>query len=77
MEVDGITEKIGKSLLDSNIKTVLDLMEADEESLLEISGINASLVEQVYSSVQQFIERDDLDLDDEDNSEKLENDEEE
>lgn len=76
-EVDGITEKIGKSLLDSNIKTVLDLMEADEESLLEISGINASLVEQVYSSVQQFIERDDLDLDDEGNSEKLENDEEE
>ena len=76
-EVDGITEKIGKSLLDSNIKTVLDLMEADEESLLEISGINASLVEQVYSSVQKFIERDDLDLDDEDNSEKLENDEEE
>ena len=76
-EVDGITEKIGKSLLDSNIKTVLDLMEADEESLLEISGINASLVEQVYSSVQQFIERDDLDLDDEDTSEKLENDEEE
>ena len=76
-EVDGITEKIGKSLLDSNIKTVLDLMEADEESLLEISGIKASLVEQVYSSVQQFIERDDLDLDDEDNSEKLENDDEE
>jgi len=76
-EVDGITEKIGKSLLDSNIKTVLDLMEADEESLLEISGIKASLVEQVYSSVQQFIERDVLDLDDEDNSEKLENDEEE
>ena len=76
-EVDGITEKIGKSLLDSNIKTVLDLMEADEESLLEISGINASLVEQVYSSVQKFIERDDLDLHDEDNSEKLENDEEE
>ena len=76
-EVDGITEKIGKSLLDSNIKTVLDLMEADEESLLEISGINASHVEQVYSSVQQFIEREDLDLDDEDNSEKLENDEEE
>ena len=52
-------------------------MEADEESLLEISGINASHVEQVYSSVQQFIEREDLDLDDEDNSEKLENDEEE
>ena len=76
-EVDGITEKIGKSLLDSNIKTVLDLMEADEESLLEISVINASHVEQVYSSVQQFIEREDLDLDDEDNSEKLENDEEE
>ena len=71
-EVDGITKKIGKSLLDSNIKTVLDLMEADEESLLEITGIATSTVEQIYSSVQQFIEREEPELDDgEDNIEDL------
>ena len=71
-EVDGITKKIGKSLLDANIKTVLDLMEADEESLLEITGIATSTVEQIYSSVQQFIEREESELDDgEDNIEDL------
>ena len=63
-EVDGITKKIGKSLLDANIKTVLDLMEADEESLLEITGIATSTVEQIFSSVQKFIEREDQELDD-------------
>ena len=71
-EVDGITKKIGKYLLDANIKTVLDLMEADEESLLEITGIATSTVEQIYSSVQQFIEREEPELDDgEDNIEDL------
>jgi len=44
--------------------TVLDLMEADEESLLEITGIATSTVEQIYSSVQKFIEREDQELDD-------------
>ena len=61
-EVDGITKKIGKSLQDASIKTVLDLMEADEESLLEITGIATSTVEQIYSSVQKFIEREDQEL---------------
>ena len=71
-EVDGITKKIGESLLDANVKTVLDLMEADEESLLEITGIATSTVEQIYSSVQQFIEREESELDDgEDNIEDL------
>jgi len=71
-EVDGITKKIGKSLLDANIKTVLDLMDADEESLLEITGIATSTVEQIYSSVQKFIEREEPELDDgEDNIEDL------
>ena len=65
-EVDGITKKIGKSLLDANIKTVLDLMEADEESLLEIKGIASSTIEKVYSSVQQFIEREEPSIADED-----------
>ena len=71
-EVGGITKKIGESLLDANIKTVFDLMEADEESLLEITGISTSTVEKIYSSVQQFIEREEPELDDaEDNFEDL------
>ena len=70
-EVDGITKKIGESLLDANIKTVLDLMEADEESILEIIGIASSTVEQIYSSVQQFIEREEPELDDDNNIEEL------
>ena len=49
----------------SGIVTVSDLMEADEESLLEIKGIASSTIEKVYSSVQQFIERDDKTLIDE------------
>ena len=77
IEIDGITEKIGKKLIDSNIKTVLDLMEADEESLLEISGISESMVETVYSAVQQFIEREDINADEEDNDEISSKDEEE
>jgi len=77
IEIDGITEKIGKKLIDSNIKTVLDLMEADEESLLEISGISESMVETVYSAVQQFIEREDINADEGNNDEISSKDEEE
>ena len=77
IEIDGITEKIGKKLIDSNIKTVLDLMEADEESLVENSGISESMVETIYSAVQQFIERQDIDTDDEDIVEVNSKDEEE
>ena len=64
IEIDGINENIAKSLQDSNIKTVSDLMEADEESLLEIKGIASSTIEKVYSSVQEFIEREDSKMDD-------------
>ena len=56
-EIDGITDSVAKSLQDRGIITVSDLMDADEESLLEIKGIDSSLIETVYSSVQQFIER--------------------
>ncbi len=64
-DIDGIAENIAKSLQNSGIRTVSDLMEADEESLLEVKGIASSTIEKVYSSVQNFIERDELVLDDE------------
>ena len=59
-DVDGIDKSIGEKLYGINIKTVLDLLEADEESLFEIKGINSDIVEQIYSSVQNFIEREDV-----------------
>ena len=65
-EIDGITVNIAKSLGDSGIKTVSDLMEADEESLLEIKGVASSTIEKVYSSVQLFIEREEKTLENED-----------
>jgi len=58
--VDGIEKSIGEKLYGINIKTVLDLLEADEESLFEIKGINSDMVEQIYSSVQNFIEREEV-----------------
>ena len=76
-EIDGIDEDIANSLFDSNIKTVSDLMEADEESLLEISGVTSSKIENIYSSVQKFIEREIPIIDEEDDDISLEHDEEE
>ena len=55
----------------------MDLMEAEEESLIEVSGISESMVETVYSAVQQFIEREEIDTDDEDIVEVNSKDEEE
>ena len=66
IEIDGISDNIASSLQDSGIRTVSDLMEADEESLLEIKGIASSTIEKVYSSVQQFIEREEPSIADED-----------
>ena len=66
IEIDGISDNIASLLQDSGIRTVSDLMEADEESLLEIKGIASSTIEKVYSSVQQFIEREEPSMADED-----------
>ena len=77
IEIDGITENIGKKLIDSNIETVMDLMEVDEESLIEIKGISESMVEKIYSAVQQFIEREDNSVEDDESIELNSSDEEE
>ena len=56
-DIDGIKASLSKVLNDSNIKTVMDLMDADEESLTEIKGLSSEKVETVFSLVQSFIER--------------------
>ena len=56
-DIDGIKASLSKVLNDSNIKTVMDLMDADEESITELKGFSSEKVETVFSLVQSFIER--------------------
>ena len=57
-DIDGIEDKLSKLLANSGIKTVSDLMDADEESLVDLKGITSEKLDKVYSMVQLFIERD-------------------
>ena len=57
-DIDGIEDKLSMSLANSGIKTVSDLMDADEESLVDLKGISSEKLDKVYSMVQLFIERD-------------------
>ena len=56
-DIDGIAGKLSKSLANSGIKTVNDLMDADEESLVDLKGVTPENLDNVYSMVQTFIER--------------------
>ena len=56
-DIDGIPNKLSKTLAENNIKTVNDLMDAEEESLVELKGVTSLDVDSVYSMVQAFIER--------------------
>ena len=56
-DIDGIEDKLSKSLANSGIKTVSDLMDADEESLVDLKGVTSEKLDNVYSMVQSFIER--------------------
>ena len=67
-DIDGVSAKLSKTLSDSDIVTVNDLMEIEEESLVEISGFSSKDIEHVYSLVQAFIEREIIEEEDVDNS---------
>ena len=56
-DIKGITDKLSKSLANNGIKTVNDLMDADEEYLIDLKGLTAENLDSVYSMVQAFIER--------------------
>ena len=75
-DIEGIKTSLSKVLNESNIKTVMDLMDADEESLVEIKGLSSEKVETVFSLVQSFIERE-IDEPEDENSVDLSNSEEE
>ena len=46
-DIDGVSVKLSKSLSDSNIVTVNDLMEIEEESLVEVSGFSSKDIENI------------------------------
>ena len=80
VEIDGISAELAKILANNSIKTVNDLMDAEEESLLDIKNITSSDIDNVYSMVQAFIEREVEmvdELDEVDENPILESDEEE
>ena len=55
--IEGIDKKIANALSKSEILKVSDLMEADQDSLLDIKGINEDSLDLLYDSVQSYIER--------------------
>ena len=67
-DIDGVSAKLSKTLSDSDIVTVNDLMEIEEESLVDISGFSSTDIENIYSLVQAFIEREIIEEDDIDDS---------
>jgi len=80
-DIDGIGDELSKPLANNGIKSVNDLMDAEEESLVDLKGITSENLDNVYSMVQAFIERtvEESEISEEsfDESLNLENDEEE
>ena len=56
-EVDGIDKDMASLFSSMNIKIVSDLLEADMDDLLKSEKINEELLDSVYESVQNFVER--------------------
>ena len=56
-EIDGINGKISSLLSKSKVVVVSDLLDADMDSLLSISGLEEDILDDIYSAVQTFVER--------------------
>ena len=65
IDIEGLDNKVSTILSSSDINTVSDLLDADSDELLKISGMDEQLLDEAYESVQSFIERE-IDTDDED-----------
>ena len=65
IDIEGLDNKISTILSSSNIITVSDLLDADMDELLKISGIDEELLDEAYEGVQSFIERE-IETNDED-----------
>ena len=56
-EIDGIEKKMSSLLIKSKIEVVSDLLDADMDHLLGISGLEEESLDDIYSAVQAFVER--------------------
>jgi len=56
-DIEGFDKKIASKLSKENINVVSDLLDADMNNLLKIKGIEESLLDDLYTSVQEFVER--------------------
>ena len=76
IDIEGLDNKISTILSSSNVNTVSDLLDADMDELLKISGMDEQLLDEAYEGVQSFIERE-IEIDDVDDKVSLdyENDE--
>ena len=68
-DIDGIRKELAQILADNNIKTVNDMLDAEEEFLADLKGVKSVDIDNIYSMVQAFIEREVQD--NEDHSEDL------
>ena len=57
-EIDGISNKDVSLLEDASVLTVSDVLDAEEETLIEIKGITSNKVEKIYNLIESFIELD-------------------
>ena len=56
-DIDGVSDKVALELFNNGIKTVADLLDSDMDKILEISTLDENLLDEIYESVQQFVER--------------------
>ncbi len=71
MDIEVLDNKISTILSSSDINTVSDLLDADMDELLKISGMDEELLDEAYEGVQSFIERE-IETNDEDDEVPLE-----
>ena len=56
-EINGIEKEMSSLLIKSKIEVVSDLLDADMDHLLGISGLEEESLDDIYSAVQTFVER--------------------
>ena len=56
--IPGLKKSVTLKLKSNGINIVSNLLEADAEFLLSIKGFNEEKIDEIYESVQKFIERD-------------------
>ena len=56
-DIEGVDDKIAKILEESGVSLVSDLLDSDMDSLLNLKDIDEQALDSIYESVQNFVER--------------------